>query len=211
MSHGFRGSSIGPARQFVDFEQVLTKNGYSVLRFDQPSCGNSDGDFLQSSFNEWVATIVYFADIYLKLGYQVALLGQSMGASATVIATHNPLIAGKIPCILLWVPDPKSNIEELSGHIYEEGGQKYDGKFWQEAKESNFFECLNSYNGAIHLAYGETDRYVDQELKNKTIAIVKDMGQKIMVLKRQDHSPWDYDLVQSVFEAELELLNQSVL
>lgn len=58
MSHGFRGSSIGPARQFVDFEQMLTKNGYSVLRFDQPNCGNSDGDFLQSSFNEWVATIV---------------------------------------------------------------------------------------------------------------------------------------------------------
>ncbi|MFH2085743.1 MAG: hypothetical protein ABII21_03100 [bacterium] len=57
MSHGFRGSSIGPARQFVDFEQVLTKNGYSVLRFDQPNCGNSEGDFLQSSFNEWVATI----------------------------------------------------------------------------------------------------------------------------------------------------------
>lgn len=211
MSHGFRGSSIGPARQFVDFEQMLTKNGYSVLRFDQPNCGNSDGDFLQSSFNEWVATIVYFTDKYLKLGYQVTLLGQSMGASATVVATHDPLIAGKIPCILLWVPDPKSNIEELSGHIYEEGGQKYDGKFWQEAKESNFFECLNSYNGAIHLVYGEIDRYVDQELKNKTIDIVKDKGQKIMVLKGQDHSPWDYDLVQSVFEAELELLNQSVL
>ncbi len=211
MSHGFRGSSIGPARQFVDFEQVLTQNGYSVFRFDQPNCGNSEGDFLQSSFNEWVATIVYFTDKYLKLGYQVALLGQSMGASATVAATHDQLIAGKVPCILLWVPDPKSNIEEMAGQIYEEGGQKYDGKFWQEARDSNFFECLNSYNGAIHLVYGESDRYVQQDLKDKTIAIVKAKSQPVMVLKGQDHSPWNYDLVQSVMKSELSLLNECMI
>ncbi|MCK4860022.1 MAG: hypothetical protein KAS87_05645, partial [Candidatus Omnitrophica bacterium] len=36
MSHGFRGSSIGPARTFVDFARLLVKNGFSVLRFDQP-------------------------------------------------------------------------------------------------------------------------------------------------------------------------------
>lgn len=211
MSHGFRGSSIGPARQFVDFEQVLTENGYSVLRFDQPNCGNSKGDFLQSSFNEWVETIVYFANKYITLGYQVALLGQSMGASATVVATHNPAIVGKIPCILLWVPDPKSNIGEMAGQLYEEGGQKYDGKFWQEAKESNFYECLDLYNGAIHLVYGETDRYVDQELKNRTIDIVKDKGQKTMILHGQDHSPWEYDSVRVVYKTELELLNQCML
>lgn len=211
MSHGFRGSSIGPARQFVDFEQLLLKEEYAVLRFDQPNCGNSEGDFLQSSFNEWVATIVYFADKYLKLGYQVTLLGQSMGASATVAATHDQVVVGKIPCILLWVPDPKSNIEEMAGQIYEEGGQKYDGKFWQEARESDFFGCLSAYQGTIHLVYGETDRYVDQELKTKTIDIVKAKSQPVMILKGQDHSPWDYDLVQTVFEEELELLNKCVL
>jgi len=32
MSHGFRGSSLGPARQFVDFQKLLNKEGYSVLR-----------------------------------------------------------------------------------------------------------------------------------------------------------------------------------
>lgn len=211
MAHGFRGSSIGPAREFVDFAKLLSSNGYSVLRFDQPKSGNSEGDYLESSFNEWIETIVYFANKYLTLDYQVALLGQSMGASATVAATHDPSIAGRIPCILLWVPDPKSNIEEMAGRVYEEGGQKYDGKFWQEARDSNFFECLTSYSGAIHLVYGETDRYVQQDLKDKTINIVKAKSQPVMVLKGQDHSPWDYDLVQSVFEAELALLNKYVI
>ena len=65
MSHGFRASSIGPARTFVDFERILLKEGYSVLRFDQPNSGNSEGNYLKSSFNEWVDTIVYFAKKYL--------------------------------------------------------------------------------------------------------------------------------------------------
>lgn len=52
MSHGFRGSSLGPARQFVDFQRLLNKKGYSVLRFDQPNSGNSEGDYFDSSFNE---------------------------------------------------------------------------------------------------------------------------------------------------------------
>src|SRR3990167_4618780 len=107
MSHGFRGSSIGPARSFVNFENVLIKSGYSVLRFDQPGCGNSEGDFLDSSFNDWVETIVYFVKKYLNYGYQVFLLGQSMGAIASVIAVSNKEIRGKINCLLLWVPDPK--------------------------------------------------------------------------------------------------------
>src|SRR6058998_3591078 len=54
MSHGFRGSSIGPARTFVDFEQRLLQEGFSVLRFDQPNSGNSEGEYINSSFNEWI-------------------------------------------------------------------------------------------------------------------------------------------------------------
>lgn len=210
MSHGFRGSSIGPARAFVDFEKLLLKEGYAVLRFDQPNGGNSEGDYINSSFTEWVSTIVYFAKKYLELGYQVALFGQSMGASATVVATHDPTITGKIPSVLLWVPDPKSNIEEMSGKIYEEGGQKYDGRFWQEAKNANFFECLEKYQGAIHLVYGEFDRYVKKELKEKTIEIVKNKNQPVMILKGQDHSPWEYDHSQSVYQAEIKLLKEYV-
>lgn len=208
MSHGFRGSSIGPARSFVDFERILIKNGYAILRFDQPNSGNSEGDYVNSSFTQWVEIIVYFSKKYLELGYKVALLGQSMGASATVVATHDPVIAGKISCILLWVPDPKANIKEMAGKIYEEGGQKYNGKFWQEAKNANFFECLESYKGGIHLVYGEFDRYVQPELKAKTIKIVTSKNQPIMILNGQDHSPWEYDLSQSVYQEELALLKK---
>lgn len=125
MSHGFRGSSTGPARTFVDFQRILNKEGYSVLRFDQPNSGNSEGDYLETSYKKWVDTIVYFAKKYLDQGYKVALLGQSMGGAATVVATNSSELKHKIPCVLLWVPGV--NEGDFNGkpeEIFEEAGQK---------------------------------------------------------------------------------------
>jgi len=208
MSHGFRGSSIGPARTFVDFSRFLNKNGFSTLRFDQPNSGNSEGDYIDSSFNEWVNTTSYLAKKYLDMGYKVALLGQSMGATTTVVATTKPEIKNKIPCIILWVPDPKSTYSKDSNKIEEEGGQKYKNTFWQEAKDSDFFRCLNDYKGKIHLVYGENDKYISQELRDQVIKVVTEKGQFIRILKGQDHSSWGYDFCQEIYKEELEILER---
>lgn len=210
MSHGFRGSSIGPARTFVDFEKLLVGEGFSVLRFDQLCCGNSEGDYLDSSFNEWVQTTSHFAQKYIDSGYQVALLGQSMGATTTMIVAGQDKFKDKIPCIILWVPDAKSNTNADPDQIYEEGGQKYKGRFWTEARDANFFGALDRYSGGIHLVYGEYDKYVSQDLREKTIAKIKEKGQTHMILPEQDHSSWDFDMVQQVYQAEVEFLNQHV-
>lgn len=209
MSHGFRGASPGPARQFVDFQRLLNKEGFSVLRFDQPNSGNSDGDYLDVSYNEWVNTTVYFAKKYLDLGYKVALMGQSMGGAVTIVATSKPELKNKIPCILLWVPgvndgDFKGGYDE----VFEEEGQKYKGRFWKEAHAGNTFKCLEEYSGGIHLVYGETDRFVRQELRDRVIEIVKKKNEPHMILKGQGHSPWAFDLVQEVYEQEIKKLKE---
>jgi len=207
MCHGFRGSSIGPARTFFDFQRLLNKRGYSVLRFDQPYSGNSDGDFMDVSFNEWVNTIVYFTNKYLLQGYEVVLLGQSMGGTSVVVATSKPELKGKIPSILLWVPG--ANADDFKGkpdQVFEEAGQKYKGRFWEEAKQADFFTCLSEYEGKIHLVYGEIDRFVSQESRNKVTEIVKSKNQPVKILKGQDHSPWEYDICQEVYGEEVGLL-----
>lgn len=209
MSHGFRGSSVSSARTFVDFQRILNKVGFSVLRFDQPNSANSEGDYLETSYNEWVDTIIYFAKKYLDQGYKVALLGQSMGGTATVVATSRSELKDKIPCILLWVPgvnegDFNGNAEE----VFEEGGQKYKGKFWLEVRDADFFKCLNDYKGKIHLVYGENDRYMSQKLRDKVINVVNKKEQPVKILKGQDHSPWENDLCQGVYKEELEFLNR---
>ncbi len=208
MSHGFRGDSTGPSRAFVDFEKTLLDNGFSVLRFDQPNSGNSEGDFIDSSFKEWIETIVYFAKKYLELDYQVFLMGQSMGATATMVAAGKKELRNKIPCVLLWVPDPKTNINVDAEKIYQEGGQKYKGRFWLEARESDFFKALKNYLGGIHLVYGEKDKYISKKLRNKTIEKVKAKNQPYLVLAKQDHSPWDPDLLQKVYKKEVDFLQR---
>lgn len=207
MSHGFRGSSIGPARTFVDFSRILNKEGISTLRFDQPNSGNSEGDYLDTSYNEWVDAIVYFANMFLQKDYKVTLLGQSMGGTATVVATSKPELKDKIGTIFLWVPGVNDgDFNGDSDEVFEEGGQKYKGRFWLEAREANFFKCLSEYNGKIHLVYGEFDKFISQKLRDKVIKVVKEKGQRVKVLKGQDHSPWEFDLAQKMYKEELGLI-----
>jgi len=210
MSHGFRGSSIGPARTFVDFENLLIKNGFSTLRFDQPCGGNSEGNYVDSSFNEWIETTTYFANKYLGLSYKVALLGQSMGATTTMIVVAKDKLKNKISCILLWVPDPKSTFTTEGNETGEEGGQKYKETFWQEARDANFFQCLNEYHGGIHLVYGKNDKYISEELRNQVIEEMKKKNQPFMVLPGQDHSPWEFDIAQKVYQEELAFLKKYI-
>lgn len=208
MSHGFRGTSIGPARTFVDFEKLLLKERFSVLRFDQPCGGNSEGEYLDSSFIEWINTTNYFAEKYLSQGYKVALLGQSMGATITMVVAGQEKLKDKIPCIILWVPDAKSEVNVEADKVYEEGGQKYKGRFWLEAKEAGFFDALENYPGGIHLVYGENDKYVSEELRKQTIEVVKSKNQPHMILSGQDHSSWDYDEAQKVYKEEVNFLKK---
>lgn len=208
MSHGFRSTSIGPARTFVNFEKLLLNKGFSVLRFDQPNSGNSEGEFINSSFKEWVDTTTYFAKKYLDMDYKVCLLGQSMGATATMAVTSQVEIKNKIPCIILWVPDPESTFDKDPDKINEEEGQKYKESFWKEAFETNFFKNLKEYIGGIHLVYGQNDKYVSKELRDETVKRVQEKNQTVMILKGQGHSPWEYDICNEVYNEELKFLEK---
>ncbi len=161
------------------------------------------------SYDEWVSTLAYFSKKYLDSGYRVGLMGQSMGGAVTVIATSKEELRDKIPCILLWVPGV--NAGDFNGdtnEVFEEAGQKYKGRFWLEARNANFFKCLDEYKGGIHLVYGEKDRYINKALRDKVIEIVKRKGEPFMVLKGHDHSPWEYDVVQEVYKQEIAKLKQ---
>lgn len=218
MNHGFKGNSSGSSRTFVNFSRILTAKDISVLRFDQPNSGNSEGDFIDSSFNEWVETIVYFVKKYLVQGYKIVLLGHSMGANASLVAATNSELKNKISTLLLWAPDPKTESiewfvketkkDETIVDIYEEAGQKYRASFWEEVKNADFFDCLQQYTGKIHLVYGETDKFVSEKLRKRVIEEVKNKEQEVMILKGQDHSSWDFDLCQQVYSKELEILKK---
>ena len=69
---------------------------------------------------------------------------------------------------------------------------------------------MKDYQGGIHLVYGENDRYISKKLRNQVIEDVKAKNQPYMVLPGQDHSPWDFDIVQKVYEEELAFLQKHI-
>jgi hypothetical protein len=133
-----------------------------------------------------------------------------MGATATIVAVAKTELKDSIPVILLWVPDPKSTFVKEGGDVSEEAGQKYPISFWQEAKNADFFQCLHGYQGGIHLVYGENDKYISEELRNKVIEEAKEKNQPHMVLPGQDHSPWEFDIAQKVYQEELAFLKKFI-
>lgn len=200
--HGFRGSSIGPNRFFVRLSEKLKKEGVSSLRFDQYGSGNSEGDFMESSFNDWVSTTKEITQKYLNEGFQVALLGQSMGG-ATVIITA--LQMGQIASVVAWTPGLIVDPPNIQGEYMEEGGQRVSWKFWQEAHEANVIKSLQKLSVPVLIFLATNDEFISE----KDMQVLKSSvlpNQEIETLQGHKHSTWNYDQAESVLEKTKDFL-----
>ena len=204
--HGFRSSTIGPNRFFVRMARQLEKNGISSLRFDQYGSGNSEGDFINSSFNDWVKTIEILVQKYTKRGYKVALLGQSMGGAAVLVAGSN--LQEIVSCIVAWVPDASIDAPNIIGDYHEESGQRVEWKFWIEAHSANIVKHFKNTVIPEYVFFADNDQYVSQENQNALRAVVQST-QKIEVLKGYTHSGWSYDEASSVINKSVEFIMQN--
>jgi dienelactone hydrolase len=201
--HGFRSSSIGPNRFFVRAAREFAWLGVDTIRFDQYGSGNSEGDFLDSSFNDWIATTVALCRKYLDKGYRVCLFGQSMGGS-TVIA-----VAAQIPeicCVVSWVPDPSVDEYDSAGLSYhEECGERVGNRFWLEAHEAHIPKALTSAAMPMYIVQCGDDEYVSPEnheaITSHTLSHhVVDMYEGYL------HSRWTYDQATAIIDKSVSFI-----
>jgi len=189
MAHGFHGSKVGGSRRFVDLARQLALRGVSTLRFDQPGSGDSAGSFEEASFNTWIATIEHFGRKLGSDGFEVALLGESMGATATMAAAEN--LGGSIRGIALWSPDPllnKGSPAPDDGWM-EEAGQRVRWTYWREAMSFDFVDAYLKLAVPACMVFGTADHLIPVESMRKVQALEKP-GDHIRVIDGLPHSAW---------------------
>ena len=200
--HGYRSSTIGPNRFFVRAARKLAEHGISSLRFDQYGSGNSEGDFFDSSFNDWVATTKTIVQDYAGRGYTVALFGQSMGGSTVVVAAAD---LSNLCAVVAWVPD--ASVDEFhapDSGIIEESGQIVQASYWQEAHDAHVGDRLPDVKAPAYIVQCTADEYVDQANREK---LIKNAQPRHMIenFEGYKHSSWTYEQSEDIITRSVKL------
>ena len=205
--HGYRGTSIGPSRFFVKASRILAKNGISSFRFDQYGSGNSEGDFMDSSFKDWEKTTQIITQDFLDQGYTVGLLGQSMGG-ATVICVGSELPA--ITSIVAWAPDAGVDLfyPPKNGFI-EEGGQRVQSSYWQEAYDARIADRLSNVQAPMYIVQCSDDEYVSAE-NHEAIERNARPNHDVEMYNGYKHSAWTYEQAEGIINKSVQFLIRSL-
>jgi esterase/lipase len=201
--HGYRSSSIGPNRFFVKVAKKLEEANISSLRFDQYGSGNSEGDFYNSSFADWVKTTAAIAKDYIDKGYEVALFGQSMGGSTVIVAGS---MIPEIKAVVAWVPD--ASVDEFSypeTDYVEESGQRVQAKYWAEAHGANVSQKLTKLKSPAYIVQCTSDEYVD--MKNRDALSTDAQPNHIVeIFDDYSHSSWSYDQAEEIIDKSVRFI-----
>jgi alpha-beta hydrolase superfamily lysophospholipase len=201
--HGFQGTTNGPRRLFVRLARELADRGIGSLRFDQYGSGNSEGDFIDSSFDDWHETANAITEQLLAQDRRVALLGQSMGANAAIVVASRQLaLAG----LVAWVPQPGLNKPQEPPHeILELDGQRVRGSYYHEVHDARIAERLATVQAPGLIIQCTADEYIDARGRD-AIRSSAPTHHTVMTCEGYLHSSWTVAQADEVCKRSLEFL-----
>ncbi len=101
--HGFAGNKIGHKRLYVATAEQLVGAGFAVLRFDFRGCGDSEGNFAETTIETLVDDGMLALDWFEKAPRidkdRIAIIGSSLGGAISVLAAKKHK---NIKCITMW-------------------------------------------------------------------------------------------------------------
>jgi alpha/beta superfamily hydrolase len=170
--HGFTGSRQGVHRLFVNAARRLAEKEYAVLRFDYSGCGESEGEYGHTHFEEFIQqtrqVLAYGRQLEFIDSTNVILLGHSLGGA---VALHTAVQDGHISRLILWsaVGNPFEDIVRIVGEdpyrslqLEEKASIDYLGYIFTK----EFFESMSpyrpllatkAYKGDVLIIHGTAD------------------------------------------------------
>lgn len=164
VAHGFTGNKVDHHRMLKIFTEDIAACGYAAYRFDFLGNGDSDGDFLEEKgIAHQIQQLLYLAEEFEKEGYQIHLMGFSLGG---VICAHAAKCRTVRSLLLL---SPAGNFHEIIDQMCEKtyGIPEVNGfgihpRLLTEAKTFPYFEGLAGCCELVKLIQGTNDQYVSR-------------------------------------------------
>ncbi len=168
--HGF-GDTKEESGMFDGLAKNLSTAGILVYRFDFSGCGESDGDYSETSLSKLksdLSKILEFVQAQSKVdNSRIGILGQSFGTATAI--TLNP----KVNCLIMMgsVAHPKEILANLFGKSYNPKGistrikpngviTKIKPQFWKDFENHNLLESIKNIHCPILFIHGSKDDIV---------------------------------------------------
>lgn len=167
LAHGF-GVTKEESGMFDNIAQNLSEAGILVFRFDFSGCGESEGDYSETSLSKLksdLSKILEFVKSQPKVDTsRIGILGQSFGTATTI--TLEP----KVKCLIMMgsIAYPKETLIELFGEGYNPDGistrvrsngtiTKVKPQFWKDFESHHLLESIKKIHSPILFIHGEKD------------------------------------------------------
>ena len=170
LAHGF-GVTKEESGMFDNFANNLSEVGILVFRFDFSGCGESDGDYSETSLSKLksdLSKIFDFVKSQPKVdASSIGILGQSFGTAITIS------LEPKVKCLIMTssISHPKEILIKLFGDGYNSNGistgirsngaiTKVKPQFWKDFDNYKLLDSIKNIHSPILFIHGEKDNKV---------------------------------------------------
>ncbi len=197
--HGF-GVTKEEAGKFDQLAQYLSIAGFLVYRFDFSGCGESEGDYVQTSLSKLksdLSEILDFIQSQAKVDEsKIGILGQSFGTTTTIA------LEPKVKCLVMIssISHPKEIFLKSSGDDYNPQGitsrKRSDGtvtktgpQFWPNFDNYDLLKSVKKIHCPILFIHGSEDKKVPLSELEAYFQNANEPKEKI-VIKGMEHG-WE--------------------
>lgn len=172
--HGFTGQKTGTKFSYVQLARMLEAKEIATFRFDFLGSGESDGNFVDMTFQDELSCARVILEETLKMENcsEIYVLGHSMGGA--VASELAKLYPDQIKKMVLWAPafNLPDALDYLTGKVaraktYDHNGYEISDKFVQDILKRDFYQDLDIYQNQLLIIHGTKDTTVPYEISNR--------------------------------------------
>jgi pimeloyl-ACP methyl ester carboxylesterase len=158
--HGLRSDKSGSYERRC---QRACEAGYNAVRFDARGCGESDGEFVDSTLEARLADLRGVVDYFEPSSY--SLFGSSFGGKVALHATAEDdrvdAVATRAPVTTTETFDEYRAIVDREGELRFDTGERLDRRFFDALERHPFADVVDSLAVPVAIFHGGADDVVD--------------------------------------------------